>query len=64
MGHEEDVVMAMDSLKEEIEGIKAYNEYIELVQCPDLKMLMTKAMDAERVHAKGFLNWINANLQI
>lgn len=55
-----DLEMAVETLKEEIEGITWYKQMFEDIACPELKKIVHDNMQAEKIHVQNLLKWINA----
>lgn len=56
----DDMEMAIESLEEELEGVKRYSEMIEKAICPQLKKILYENMQTEKMHANNLLKWVNA----
>jgi len=56
----DDMVMAIESLEDELEGVKRYSEMIGNAVCPELKKILYENMQAEKMHTSNLLKWINA----
>jgi hypothetical protein len=54
-----DLEMAVETLKEEIEGISWYKQMFEDVTCPELKKIVYDNTQAEKIHVQNLLRWIN-----
>lgn len=56
----EDMEMAIESLEDELEGVKRYSEMMSKVMCPELKKILYENMQTEKMHASNLLKWVNA----
>jgi hypothetical protein len=64
MEYESDILMALESLEDEIKGINEYKEMIESVEDKDLHRIFSELLATEKKHATVLLSWINSKAQV
>jgi ferritin-like protein len=53
-----DMHRAIESLKEELEAVDWYNQWVDACKDPELKALLAHNRDEEKEHASMLLEWI------
>lgn len=60
----QDIVRALNSLKEEVEAIDWYNQRVEASQDAELKAVMAHNRDEEIEHVCMTLEWLRRNMPV
>ena len=57
----QNMAMAIDSLNEEMEAVKFYQQRVDICQDEDLKAILAHNRDEEKEHAAMLLEWLRRN---
>jgi len=58
-----DVLLAVEQLKDEIQGIGAYKKIYEGAICPELKKIAEQHLAGEKQHALHLAAWIHKYIE-